>query len=162
MRRVAGCLMLTLLALLCQWTLIPTFVADPFKPNLLLIMVVYLGLRAERPVTGVWVYGMGLLQDAFSGLYFGLNAFAFLAVFMLLRHLAGRLYAQRANVLIFCVSVATVGVAFIHLLFLSLFMAAPGVYSSILVNLIPQVAVNALVASLVPMLPVIGHKVQQV
>ena len=161
MRAIAGSILLVLTIIILQGTIIPTCIADPFKPNLLLIMVVYLGLRSERLTTALWAYGIGLVHDAMSGLYLGLNAFAYLATFMLLHHLAERLYAGRASVLIFCVAVATAGVALVHVVFLSLFLTAPGIYASVVVNLLPQMAVNALVASLVQFLPVVGRRIEQ-
>ena len=161
MRLIVGSILLVLILAILQGTVIPACIADPFRPNLLLIMVVYLGLRSERLSTAFWVYGIGLLHDVQSGLYLGLNAFAYLATFMLLHHLAERLYADRVTVLIFCVAVATAGVALVHVFFLSLFLTAPGIYASVIVNLLPQIAVNSLMASLVPFLPVVGRKVEQ-
>jgi rod shape-determining protein MreD len=155
-----GCLIL--LAVILQGTVIPTFIADPFKPNLLLVLVVYLGLRSERLSTAAGVYCLGLLHDSLSGLYLGLNAFAYMATFLILQHLAGRLYVQRANVLIFCVIIATAGVALVHVIFLSLFLTAPGIFLSVVIGLVPQMAVNALVASLVPFMPVVGRRLQLV
>ena len=161
MRAIAGSILLVLTIIILQGTIIPTCIADPFKPNLLLIMVVYLGLRSEHLSAAFWSYGIGLVHDAMSGLYLGLNAFAYLATFMLLHHLAERLYAGRANVLIFCVAVATAAVAFVHVVFLSLFLTAPGIYASVVINLLPQMAVNALMASLVQFLPVVGRRIEQ-
>lgn len=160
MRMTLAATVLFLSMLILQSTIIPAFIADPFKPNLLLIMVVYLGLRATRLGYAVAAYGIGLVHDTFSGLYLGLNAFAYLATFMLLHHLAERLYADRTSVLIFCVAVATAGVALVHIVFLSLFLTAPGIYASVLLNLLPQMAVNALMASLVQFLPIIGRRVK--
>lgn len=161
MRTFAGALLFFLVILILQITIVPAFIADPFKPNLLLVLVVYLGLRADHHGYAAAAYGVGLVHDAFTGLYLGLNGFAYLATFMLLHHLAERLYADRSSVLIFCVCVATAGVAMIHLVFLSLFLTAPGIYASILLNLPPQLAVNALVASLVQFMPIFGQKVPQ-
>lgn len=161
MRRIVGAILLALSALLLQVTVMPAFVADPFRPNLLLVIVVYLGLRSTHLSHAVWAYALGLVHDVFSGIYLGLNAFAYLATFMLLHHLAERLYVDRTNVLIFCVAVATAGVALVHVLFLSLFLTAPGIYASVLINLLPQMAVNALAASLVPFLPIVGKRIQQ-
>jgi len=162
MRQAITYLLVVLLAVLLQGTVIPTFIADPFKPNLLLVLVVYLGLRSERLATAGGAYCLGLLHDSLSGLYLGLNAFAYLATFVLLQHLAGRLYVHRANVLIFCVMAATGGVALVHVVFLSLFLTAPGIYVSVAIGLVPQMAVNALVASLVPFLPIVGRRLQLV
>jgi rod shape-determining protein MreD len=160
MRMTVAATLFFLSLLILQSTIIPAFIADPFKPNLLLVMVVYLGLRATRLGYALAAYGIGLVHDTFSGIYLGLNAFAYLATFMLLHHLAERLYADRTSVLIFCVAVATAGVAMVHVIFLSLFLTAPGIYASVFINLVPQMVVNALMASLVQFLPVIGLRVK--
>ena len=63
---------------LLQMTILPSYIADPFKPNLLIIVVTYLGLRGGGK-EGVIAFGLGLLQDCYSGVYLGLNGFSYLA-----------------------------------------------------------------------------------
>lgn len=134
-----------------QTGILPFFLDEPFRPNLPLIIVVCLGLRSEWTGAGVAAYGIGLLQDCFSGLYFGLNAFTCLIVFLVLRALADNLYASRTSVLLFCVAIATAGVGLMHILLLTLFSVGQGIYAPVLFYLLPQVTINAFVASLVPL-----------
>ena len=65
-------------AVLFQVTLFPAYVLDPFQPNLLIILVVYLGLRSTARFGGPAAFVLGLLQDCFSGIYLGLNGFSHL------------------------------------------------------------------------------------
>ena len=57
-------------ALLLQVTIMPAYLADPFKPNLLIIAVTYLGLKTGRG-GGFVAFALGLLQDCFSGIIWG-------------------------------------------------------------------------------------------
>lgn len=136
-------------ALILQVTLLPAYIADPFKPNLLLIVVVWLGLRAT-PVRGALLaYLLGLVQDSCSGLYLGLNGFSFLMTFLVLQNISHRLYADNRYLMTLAVFIATIACGLAHLVLLALFSAAEGIYAALLVSLIPQGAVNALVASVV-------------
>ncbi len=135
-------------ALVLQVTLFPTYLADPFKPNLLIIFVVYMGLR-EGVAWGVLAYVLGLVHDSFSGLYLGLNGFSYLIIFLGLTMVAGRLFTDRRSLMILGVFSATIVNGFLNLLLLFLFSSAQGIYATLLESLIPQGLVNALVASVI-------------
>lgn len=135
-------------ALVLQVTLLPASVADPFQPNLLIIFIVYMGLR-ESVGWGVAAYLLGLVHDSFSGLYLGLNGFSYLIIFLVLRTVADRLFTDRRSLMILGVFAATIGNALLNLLLLALFSAAEGIYETLLQSLVPQGLVNALVASVV-------------
>ena len=142
--------------LLVQVTLIPAYITDPFKPNLLIVMVAYLGLREGGVVGAVRAFFLGLVADCFSGHHFGLHAFSFLAVHLLLRNVAGRLYTDSIYLIVLVVFVATVVNASIHLLLLLLFSVAQGIYITLLAGLLPQALVNSLAASLLCWVPYLG------
>jgi len=135
-------------ALVLQVTLFPTYIADPFKPNFLIIFVVYMGLR-EGAAWGTLAYALGLVQDSFSGLYLGLNGFSYLIIFLGLTMVADRLFTDRRSLMILGVFSTTIVNGFLNLLLLFLFSAAQGIYAPLLESLIPQALVNALVASVI-------------
>lgn len=135
-------------ALIFQFTLFPAYFADPFKPNLLIVLVVYMGLR-ESLVWGGLAYLLGLVQDSFSGLYLGLDGFSYLIIFLLLTMVADRLFTDRRSLMILGVLAATLVNGVINLLLLVLFSAAEGIYATLLQSLIPQALVNALAASII-------------
>jgi len=147
-----------LLVFALQFAVIPLLIADPFKPDLILVMVVCLGLRAA----GWWVvplsWLLGTLQDSFAGIYPGLNGFAFLAIALILRQTAEHLYATRLNVLLSATAGATLLHGMVHGLFLSLFSVAPGVWGTIVTNLPPQLLANLFAASLVPLFTGFGEE----
>jgi len=134
-------------ALLLQVTILPAYFADPFKPNLLIIAVTYLGLKTGRG-GGFIAFGLGLLQDCFSGIYLGLNGFSFLSVYLILNMAADRLYTNSRNLMILVVFLATIVNGFLHLILLLVFPTATGIYMTILAALIPQSLVNTLFSTL--------------
>lgn len=143
--KIAG---VVLAACLLQMTLLPRYLLDPFQPNLIIVLVVYLGLKMPHRLAGVAAFGLGLLQDSFSGIYLGLHAFSYLCIYTLLSELADRLYTDNRALFVLVVFLATVFGALLNLLMLAIFSVSNGVYASLLPALIPQALVNALVASL--------------
>ncbi|WP_026840358.1 rod shape-determining protein MreD [Citrifermentans bremense] len=139
---------IVLAACLLQMTLLPRYLLDPFQPNLLIILVVYLGLKAPHRLAGLAAFALGLLQDSFSGMYLGLHAFSYLCIYLLLSELADRLYTDNRLLFVLVVFLATVFSAALNLLMLAVFSVSQGVYASLLPALIPQALVNALIASL--------------
>lgn len=148
MIKVAWYAILVFAALVLQVTLLPAYVADPFKPNFLIVFVVFMGLR-EPVGWGAAAYFLGLVHDCFSGLYLGLNGFSYLTIFLVLRLVADRLFTDRRSLMIVGVFTATVANGLMNLVLLILFSAAGGIYETLLESLVPQALVNALVASLV-------------
>ena len=134
-------------ALLLQVTILPAYLADPFKPNLLIIAVTYLGLKTGRG-GGFVAFALGLLQDCFSGIYMGLNGFSFLSLYLILNMAADRLYTNSRYLMIFVVFLATIVNGLLNLLLLLVFPTATGIYVTLLAALIPQALVNTLFSSL--------------
>lgn len=124
-----------------------------YKPDLLLIVMVILALRAPVAVCFPAAYSLGLLKDCISGLYFGLNGVSFLLVCLLLKGVSDRLYVKNAMLLVLTVSISTLAVALINLLFLTIFADVNGVFSSMLTTIIPHLLINAFAASLFALLP---------
>ena len=129
-------------------TLLPRYLLDPFQPNLIIILVVYLGLKAPHRLAGLAAFALGLLQDSFCGMYLGLHAFSYLCIYLLLSELADRLYTDNRLLFVLVVFLATLFSAALNLLMLAVFSVSQGVYASLLPALIPQALVNALIASL--------------
>lgn len=143
--KIAG---LVLVAVLLQMTLLPKYLLDPFQPNLIIILVVYLGLKLPHRASGIAAFALGVLHDSFSGIYLGLHAFSYLCVYTILSGLADRLYTDNRVLMVLVVFLATIGSALLNLLMLAIFTVSKGLYGTLLPALIPQALVNALVASL--------------
>jgi len=156
MIRFAKVSFIVIAALLSQVTLFPGYLRDPFQPNLLIILVVYMVLRSTTRFGGPAAFSLGLLQDCFSGLYLGLNGFSYLCVYLLLDKISDRLYTNSRYLIILVVFLATIVSGMLNLLLLVIFSAANGIYTTLLPALLPQALVNALVASLIFSFPVFG------
>lgn len=134
--------------LVAQVTLLPARLMDPFKPNLLIVVVAYLALKGTSPACAGLAFLLGLVQDCFSGLYLGLNGFSFLVIYLFLKKTADRLYTDSYYLMILVVFLITIVNGLLHLVLLVIFSMADGVYAPLLAALIPQGLVNALAASL--------------
>lgn len=142
--------LLTFLLLILQVTVLPSFLREPFVPNLLLLVVIYLAVREERGAAGaVIAFSLGLLLDTFSGVYLGLSGFTFLAIHLVLSLVRDQLYTDSSTLMVVVAFMATVAHGLLSLLLLLLFSAANGIYTTLLPALIPQALVSALVASLI-------------
>ena len=149
MFRAVRIFLYTVAALLLQFTVIPADLRDPFKPNLLLVLIVFLALRENVGLAGgLLAYLLGLTIDAYSGVFHGLSGFSFLFIFTVLCTIAGKLYTDSSHLLVVVVSVATLVNGLLQLVLLLLFSAAEGIYATLLTSLVPQILVNALAASL--------------
>ena len=69
-----------LVFLLLQATVIPWLLPSYLKPDLLLILLIYLGLNENFRSGALLAYLLGCLLDVFAGHYFGLNGFVFLRI----------------------------------------------------------------------------------
>ncbi|MBJ6723530.1 rod shape-determining protein MreD [Geomesophilobacter sediminis] len=144
---------LVLIALLLQTTLLPAYLVDPFQPNLLIILVVYLGLKLPHRLGPAAALSLGILQDCYSGLCFGLQAFSYLCIYLLLAEISDRLFTDNRLLLVIVVFLATVLNALLNLVMLIVFSVSQGIYASVLPAIIPQALVNALAASILFNLP---------
>lgn len=130
-----------------QVTVLPAFLADPFKPNLILIAVVWLGLKGSPCWGAALSYLLGIALDAASGICFGLNGFSALATFFILQNISHRLYTDSRYLMTLAVFVATVGTGMAHLLLMALFSVSDDIYATLLGSLLPHSVVNSLIAS---------------
>jgi rod shape-determining protein MreD len=138
---------------LLETSVLPHYLTSLFKPDLLLILMVFLALRSPLATSLPAAYGLGLLKDCLSGLYLGLNAFSFLIVYLILKLLSDRLYVQNAFLLVLTVSISTIATMVINVVLLSIFSEASGMVSTLMHTLIPHLLMNAFVASLVAAFP---------
>jgi rod shape-determining protein MreD len=153
MNRLIKGVLLVLLAVLLESSVLPRYIISPFRPDLLLIFMIYLALRSHIKVSLPAAYGLGLLKDCLSGLYLGLNAITFLIIYLVIKALSDRLYVQSSLLFVLTVSISTVSAMLINLVLLVIFSQADGLLPSMLFAFLPTVLVNAFVASVVSFCP---------
>lgn len=153
-RRGALLLAISILGtVILQTSVLPVYVDSLFKPDLLLVIMVALALRISYGTGVPLAWLLGLLKDVFSGLYLGLNAFSFLIIFLIIKSVADRLYAESGFLYVVTVSVATLVTVAVNLVLLLLFTTTPAIAYSMLSGLFPHLLFNAFAASLLALLP---------
>ncbi len=154
MNRIIGYFLCGFIFVLAQTTLFPQVLPFFLKPDLLLILIVYLGLNEKYVRGGLLAYTFGLLQDVFTGDYFGLYGFVLLGTFLIVRGVAERLNPESPLLLLFTIGGGTL----LHsgLIFFSLgFFTENGPPASVFFwSLLPQILLNlAATLLLLQMLP---------
>lgn len=139
--------------MIIQMSLLPVFVRPPFKPDLLLIIMVFVALRESFEVGAPMAWLLGMLNDVCSGLYLGLNAATFLFLFFIIKGVSDRLYTE--STILFVLTVAGVSMAGVtlNILLMVMFTESPGIAYSMLSDMFPRLLVNAFIASIVAAFP---------
>lgn len=143
----------TMAAVVLQGSFLPLFVVELFKPDLLLIIMVMLALRLPYGPGMPLAWMLGMIKDVFSGLYLGLNGFTFLLIFLLIKSVADRLYAESGFLFVITVCGATLVCEFVNLMLLLMFTDTPNLLPPVVFGFFPHLLVNAFSASLVALLP---------
>jgi rod shape-determining protein MreD len=124
MKGLLGCLLAGIGLLFLQSAVLPAFLPWQLKPDLLLIMVVYLGFQESSFKAGVATYLLGLLQDTFAGTCLGLYGLVFLIIFLAVKGASGRLNTESPVLLFFIVLCGTLLEALILIFTLGFFAEA--------------------------------------
>jgi rod shape-determining protein MreD len=137
--------------LLLQSALLPRILPFETKPDLLLILIVYLGLH-ERYLQGAGLsYLLGCFFDVFAGSSPGLYGTAFLGTFLAVRGVASQLNTESSVLLLFMVFCGTLFHGGILIFPLGFFADAGPLWSIILGHLLSQVLLNLTTAYLLIM-----------
>src|SRR5262245_352146 len=94
MRRVVAIAVAGVLAMLLQTTIFPVLVPAGLAPNLLLVLVVYLGVQPYGAWGAPGAFVLGYFLDTFSGTLLGVHAFAFTVVYFGVHHVARVLWTE--------------------------------------------------------------------
>lgn len=138
------------LIILLQVSLLPTYLEDSFKPNLIIILVCFLALRGGNVLTGAFLsYFCGLINGVFSGLYFGLSGISFLLIFLFVRKISDQLYTESNHLMVVAVFLSSLADPLISLVLITLLSSSSGIYGSILANMIPQAVTTSILAAIV-------------
>jgi len=146
MSRIAVYLFLGMVFMLLQTTLFPRLLPVQAKPDLLLILIVYLALSEGYVRGGLLAYLFGGLGDVFSGSCLGLGGLTLLVVFLVVRGSAGRFNTESSLLLLFMVFCGTLLQSALLILSLVFFVDAGTSWLVILGQLLPQIFLNLLAA----------------
>ena len=148
MRRLLVYLAVGLIFMLLQTTLLPRLLPDTLQPNLLLILILYLGLSESFGRAMLLSLLFGLLQDSFSATALGLYGVVNLVIFLQVRLLVTRLSAESPALLLLLVVGGTMVQSFLLGFCLTLFAEAGSVLQILLPTLPGQMLANLLAASI--------------
>jgi len=135
-----------LFGLILQATLLPRMVPFHFKPGLLLILVVYLGLSEKAGTGAPLAYLFGLLFDVFTGAEPGRYGLLFLLVYFSVRATVGFFDSENPFLLLFLVACGTLLESSL-LVFLDLIFASGRLWPIVLRALVPQLLANVVAAT---------------
>jgi len=134
-------------AILVQVSFFPAWMSTPFIPNLTLFFVVHLGLREPfRWSNCLAAFLIGLVQDCFSGRYFGLHGVIYLFVYLLLKQTSERLYTDNNLLIVIGVFLGIILDGVMTFGLLLLFSEADGIYGPLFSGLIPHALMSAVAA----------------
>ena len=96
------------IAIVLQTVLLPLVLKGYYKPDLILILVIYLGLHEEPRRGGLLAYLLGWCYDGMAGSFPGLNGFVLLGVFLAVRGIVTRVNTESSPLLLLLVIAGTV------------------------------------------------------
>lgn len=147
MRRIAIYLLIGLFFMLFQTVLFPKVFPIYLKPDLLLILVVYLGVNERFGPGGVLAYIFGCLLDVFAGSHLGMYGMTFLVLFFSVRGAVSFFNAENPFLLIFMVFCGTL-IEAMMLILLGFLARAGDLWLIIARWIVPQLLMNIFIACL--------------
>ena len=151
MMRILSYALFGLCGLLAQTAVFPRIFPSHFKPDLVLVMIVYIGVSEKYGSGGLFSFCIGLLYDVFAGSAFGMHGMIFLLVFFSVRGTIDYFNAESPFLLLFLVACGTLLQA--GLLILLGAMAEAGALWQIVTQHFPvQLMLNVLSAALLMLL----------
>ena len=146
MRRFLFYLLIGIFCALLQSSLFPLLLPTGLRPNLLLILILYLGLSENFTRAVIIALLLGGIQDSFSGTSLGLYVTVDLAVLLLVRLLSVRLNTENPVLLLLLIAGGTL-VQNLLVGFCLMVFADAGPILSILLPALPQQLLANLLAA---------------
>lgn len=136
-----------LFGLLIQTSIFPRVFPSQYKPDLVLMLIVYLGISERYGSGGLFSFGVGLLYDVFAGTAFGMHGMIFLLVFFSVRSTIDYFNAENPFLILFLVACGTAVQAGL-LILLGTLAEAGALWKIVLQHLPGQLLSNTVAAAL--------------
>ena len=146
MNRTMIYLALAGIAVVLQTVLLPVVLQGYYKPDLLLILVIYLGLHEEPLRGGLLVYLIGWCCDGVAGVFPGLNGFVMISIFMVVRGIVARINTESSLLLLLLVAAGTVLQSALVAFALDFFSQTVRIWSQVVWQLPVQLLLNLMAA----------------
>jgi len=139
-----------LLLLTFQATLLPAFTIHHVQPDVVLILILFLGFSYPTVLGGLVAFSLGFLLDLFSGNAFGLYTFTRPLIFFVAQLLRSHFYWKGVSFQFLFVFIFALLEGGLILLLVSGLNPSPfrNLYSSVIVDLLPQSIVTGLITPL--------------
>lgn len=134
------------IAIVLQTVLLPLVLTGYYKPDLLLLLVVYLGLHEEPRRGGLLAYFLGWCYDGMAGTFPGLNGFVLLGVFLAVRGIVTRVNTESSPLLLLLVLAGTVLQSVLAAFALDFFSQATRIWPQMAWQLPAQLLLNFIAA----------------
>jgi len=141
-------ILLGLAVIFLQTWLFPNILPFRLKPDLFLIIVVYIGIYAEFHRGAAFSLLFGWFQDVFAGNAMGLFGLVFLIIYFMVRYGAARFNAEALGTFYYLVFFGTLVEAFLVCFFQTFFTEAGMLWYVVIQGLFPQLLLNMLFAFL--------------
>jgi rod shape-determining protein MreD len=119
-RRSVAIAIAGIVSMLLQTVVFPVVLPASLAPNLLLVLVVYLGVQQLGAPGALGAFVLGYFLDTFSGTLLGLHAFAFTTVYLGVHHVARMLWTEGGLPVVLIVFGSACAYAFLVLVITSL------------------------------------------
>ncbi len=136
-----------------QEVLLPPLSLGGVRPDLFLLLVVFLSLRAGPEVACLEGFFIGLCQDALSGGPLGLRAFSLALVGFLASRLGQAMYTDKPLAQFWLLLGGSAGTGLLTLILLSFFLEPPPLLRTLLWVVTPEALLTASVGLLLLRLP---------
>jgi rod shape-determining protein MreD len=136
------------LALPLQTVLLPPLFPGNVKPDLLLLLAIWIGMRETPWRGGLLVYALGWVYDAYAGIFPGLHGFVLLTVFLAVSGLATRLNTESLPLLWYLIGGGTLLQGVLTLFAMEFFADAGRLWVVLLQTLPMQLVYNLLAGHL--------------
>jgi len=145
--RILFYLLFGLVGLLIQTAVFPRIFPFYLKPDLILVLIVYIGISEKYSSGGLFSYCFGLLLDVFAGSSLGMYGVVFLLIFFGVRSTICYFNSENPFLLLFLVFCATLFQASL-LVLLGAFAEAGALWQIVLHHLPGQLLMNVVAAVL--------------
>jgi rod shape-determining protein MreD len=136
-----------LVGLLIQTAVFPRIFPFYLKPDLILILIVYIGVSEKDGAGGLVAFCLGLFHDVFAGSAFGMHGMIFLSVFFGVRSTISFFNAENPFLLLFLVVCGTLFQSGL-LVLLGTFAEAGALWQIVLHHLPGQLLINTVSAAM--------------
>lgn len=134
------------IAVVLQTVLLPALLQGYYKPDLVLVLVVYLGLHEGPWRGGVLVYLLGCCFDGVSGAFPGLNGFVLLAIFLAIRGIVTRVNTESSALILLLVMAGTILQSLLVAFAIDFFNAGVRIWPQLVWQLPVQLVLNFVAA----------------